>query len=300
MYLTNPDKLIFPDDGFTKTHLVGHYASVADRMVPHLAGRPLTLERYPNGIAAKGFMQKNAPDYFPEFIERVIIPRGDGEETVYPVVHDAEGLVYLANQGTVTFHIWPARLPALGRPDRVIFDVDPPEHLVEAAAPAARLIADVLGEVGLDLTPVATGSKGYHLVASILPQVDSADVAGWAQLISAIAASVHDEVLTVEFQKKNRRGRVFVDWLRNGGMGPTVAAPWSLRPLPGAPVVVPFPWADLESTPPGRWHLDTLPADMQDVLAGATVQDLRPVMEATATWAGRIGVTPTAFDRFRS
>ncbi|MFQ5966678.1 MAG: non-homologous end-joining DNA ligase [Acidimicrobiia bacterium] len=300
--VTNPTKVIFPEAGLTKADLVGHYRQVAERMVPQVAGRPLTLQRFPNGVGESGFMQKNASEYFPEFIERITVRKSEGTVT-HPVVRDPEGLAYLANQATVTFHVWTSTVDDLMRPNRVIFDLDPPEGDVDAARFAARAVGEQLDVLGLAAFPMTTGSKGYHVVAPLLPQVEIWKVDEFSQGFAALLAARHPNRLTLEFRKRERRGRVFLDWLRNR-YSATSVAPWSLRPRPDAPVSVPISWDELDEMAPDHWKLPGVfkrlaQPDPWQGLEEAAV-DLRPAAEAVAELVAEAGITLETFDRFRS
>jgi bifunctional non-homologous end joining protein LigD len=298
--ISNPDKILFPD-GFTKADLVGYYETMSGAMAPHVVERPLTLHRFPDGIQAKGFMQKNAPAYFPDSIERVEVPKRDGV-TVYPVLKDGGPIPYLANLGTITFHVWTSRRPHLDRPDRLIFDLDPPEGGWEDAGRAARLVRDWLGEIGLDAGLMTTGSKGYHVVVSITPDHGYDVVAPFAQAGAALLAHRHPDLLTDEFRIAARRGRVFVDWLRNQ-QGQTGVAAWSVRARPGAPVATPIEWNELEGTPPDRFTIrDATERIGHDPIAVAArhpnaIDDSIAVVSAMLADAG---IVLEAFDRFRS
>ncbi len=298
--VSNPDKVIFPEPGYTKADLVDHYRRVAPAMVPHMTGRPLTLHRFPSGVAAKGFMQKNAADYFPASIRRVEVPKRDGGTTTYPVVDEADDLSYLANQGTITFHAWTSRLPDLDHPDRIVFDLDPEPGDVDAARRAAGLLRAYLDDLELPTAPMTTGSNGYHLVTAIATDVHFGDAAGFARTAATVVAELHRDVLTHEFRKDKREGRVFVDWLRNQ-QGATGVVPWSLRPKPEAPVAVPFEWDELAGTPPRRWTLATVGDRLGiDPIAALAPVDLGPAMAAVATQAEELGIELEPFDRFRS
>lgn len=254
--VSHPDKVLYPADGITKGEVVDYYRTVSDAMLPHLEGRPLTLQRFPNGIDESGFMQKNAPGYFPESIERVEVPK-EGGTTVHPLCGSVEDLVYLANQNTITFHIWTARLPLLERPDRLVLDLDPPKG-GDPPREAARAAREVMEDIGLSPGIMTTGSSGYHVVALIEQEHDYDAVGRAARLLAGVVAARHPDETTTEFLKKDRAGRVFVDWLRNRWAQSTVC-PWSLRPRPGAPVAMPISWDELDDTDPQRWNLQNAP-----------------------------------------
>ena len=297
--ISNPDKLIYPDDGLTKTDLVEHYERVAEVMLPHLIGRPLTVERFPNGINAPGFMQKNAAPYFPENIGRIEIPKKDGH-TTYPILNDKEGLTYLANLGSITFHTWTTTIDDLTHPDRLIFDLDPPAGATSAARYATRAVGDLLADLGLDSAPMATGSKGFHVFTRADATVSIFDVDRLSQGVAALLAASDPDRLTTEFRVENRRGRVFVDWLRNRYRSTSVV-PWSLRPRPGAPMATPLSWDELDDTIPDSWTIGTVRErlDMADPWVRLEEANLSAAKERVETLVSEAGLTIAEFDRFR-
>jgi len=291
--ISNPDKILFPSMGLTKTDLVGHYRRFGERMMPFVAGSPLTLERYPNGIDSKGFRQKNASDHFPDYIGRVEIPKRDDGVTVYPIVDSTEGLAYLANQGTITFHPWTSRLPDLDRPDFLVLDLDPTEGDIEGVRRVATTTHAVLEEFGLESMLATSGSKGFHIWVPILADQTFDRIGTVARALAGLIAA-RDEHATTEFLKDDRAGRVFVDWLRNAP-GSSIASPWSVRAKPGAPVVTPTPWTMLDTAEPDQWSItdvDTAPA--VEMPAHQSL-DPDPIIEAAAD--GGVDLE-TSFDRF--
>ncbi len=247
------DKELFPEDHFSKGDMLLHYRSVAEAMVPHLTGRPLTMRRYPSGIADGGFFQKDASEYFPDWINIVEVPREHKEGNVhYVVCDDAATLVYLANQAAIEFHIWTSTVDDLTRPDRLVLDIDPPPGVsVATLRSIARRARDLYTELGLTPFLQATGGRGYHIVAPLDRSADFVFVRELAgDLADRIAADDPDRLTTA--QRKNRRGdRVFLDVNRNG-RGQTFVAPYSLRARPGAAVATPLDWNELSrSTPNG-------------------------------------------------
>ncbi|NNF63908.1 MAG: ATP-dependent DNA ligase [Acidimicrobiia bacterium] len=246
---SSPEKLIFPEH--TKGEVVAYYRAFAARILPHVMNRPVTLERYPAGIGAKGFMQKNAAKHFPAYIGRYEVPKRDGT-TVYPVITSADGVTYLANQGTVTFHIPTASIDE--QPDRLIIDLDPEEGDVAQVRKAALAMRLILDEVGLPPLLMTSGSKGYHLVVPLQTDRTQPNTAELAHGVAAIAAHRHPDLFTIEFLKKNRGGRVFVDWMRNTE-GATAVAPYSLRARDEAPIAMPLSWDELADTAPRSWTL---------------------------------------------
>nr|WHW29318.1 putative ATP-dependent DNA ligase [uncultured bacterium] len=295
MHVSSPEKLIFPADGFTKTDLVGHYERVGHRMIEFLAGRPLTLQRFPSGIEKKGFMQKNAGDHFPDSIGRESVPKRGGGETVYSVVDRAEDLAYLANQNTVTFHMWTSSAARPNNPDWLVIDLDPEADDLAGVRTATKIVGDLLGSFGLHGFPLATGSKGFHVWVPIDGATGFDQISEVSRALAGMAALAQPEQLTTEFLKKNRKGRVFVDWLRNGPTA-TVVVPFSLRPRPGAPVAVPLQWEELDQARPDGWKIDSL-SDRLDLDQPITPQPV-PVDEIIAAARERGVDLDTPHDRF--
>ena len=232
--VSHPDRVIYPEAGHTKADIVDHYLRVGDAMLAFLANRPLTLQRFPKGIGAKGFMQKNAGKHFPASIGRYPVPKRDGTLTNYPVVTQAIDLAYLANQGTLTFHMWTATIATPDRPDWLVIDLDPEADDLDGVRFATHAIRAVLADFGLQGFVLATGSKGFHVWVPLDGATSFGEASVATRALAGIAVARHNDELTTEFLKKNRRGRVFVDWLRNTGIA-TVVVPFSLRPRPGLP-----------------------------------------------------------------
>ncbi|HKX74612.1 MAG TPA: non-homologous end-joining DNA ligase, partial [Acidimicrobiia bacterium] len=251
--ITHPEKLLFPADGITKGQVADYYAAAAGQILPHLIDRPLTLQRFPQGIDREGFMQKNAGKGFPPFIERVKLPK-QGGTVEYPAIADEEGLLYLVNQNTITFHIPCFRASDLAHPDRMVFDLDPSQDDFPGARFGARAVADLLTELGVDSQVMTSGSKGYHVVVPLRPTIDFDQLGRFALAVALLLSLRHPKRLTIEFLKKERKGRVFIDWLRNG-FGATGVSPFSLRPQPGAPIAMPIAWGELARTDPDRHRL---------------------------------------------
>lgn len=250
---SHPERVVFPDVGVTKGDVVAYYERLAPRLLPHVAGRALTLKRYPKGTAAPGFFQKNVPAHYPASIARVEVPKKDGV-TTYPILSALEHLPYVANQGAIELHVPCARADAWETPDRVVIDLDPPPGGVEKVRRAAHLVKDALDRFGLASTPVATGSKGYHVVAPIAPTTPWDTVALTLQKLGAWLAHAHPDTLTIAFRVKARDGKVFVDWLRNAPMA-TVVAPYGLRARPRASVATPIAWDELDAIAPDAFTI---------------------------------------------
>lgn len=298
VFISSPDRVVYPDSNTTKAEAVGHYSAVGERMLPHLAGRPLTLERYPKGIAGKGFMQKNASGYFPDFIGRYEVPRADGI-TTHPVATDVAGIEYLANQNTITFHVPTATCDDFGHPDRLIIDLDPPEDSGNSARESAWATKALLDELGLESVPVATGSKGFHITVATGRDLTVPEASEFGQLAAALLSQRHPDLLTIEFRKSNRAGRVFCDWLRNR-WGATTVVPWSLRARRRPNVAVPIRWDEIAAVGPASFELGDLPAadPLQELLTDPG--DVQAAFTRIRQMAAEAGIAAEPFDRFRS
>jgi bifunctional non-homologous end joining protein LigD len=301
MEVSNADRVVFPDDGVTKGEVVAYYQLVADRMLPFIAGRALSVERFPRGIGGHGFMQKNVPDHAPEdLIGRYQVPKEDGGTTVYPVVNSAEGIAFFANLGVITFHVPPVKVDDETRPDWAIWDLDPPPDRVDLVRAAAEEMRSLLDQYRIPTMLMTSGSKGYHLRAQIQPSLEIETVSLIARGTAALAAAAHDDLLTLAFRKSDRGDRVFVDWMRNTSRSTTVA-PWSLRPRPGAPVAVPLDWEELGSVAPDQVRLPDIEERLgTDPWADSEPIDLAPVAELVQRSIEDQGIELEPFDRFRS
>jgi len=243
--VSNLDDVIFPDEGITQGDLIDVYRRLSDVMLPHLEGRPLTMQRFPDGIQEKGFYQRQAPDYFPDWIERVSVRvEGEGEDQPEVVCNDEATLVYLVDQGLVTPHIWLSRADKLHHPDKLVFDLDPPDSDFEPVRMAAEALHNLLRELGLAPFVMTTGSRGAHVVVPLDRSADFDVVRTFAKDVSGILARRHPDRLTVETRKAKRRGRLFLDYLRNAYSQNSVA-PYGVRAKPGAPVATPIDWDEL-------------------------------------------------------
>jgi bifunctional non-homologous end joining protein LigD len=243
--ITHPEKIMFPDEGITKGELASYYDAIAPVMLPHLCRRPITMERFHRGIAAPGFFQKDVSKGFPEWLERVEVPKHGG--TVHhPIVTNQEGLLWLANQNSITIHVWPSRVPNLYQPDVCIFDLDPAtEDEVDRLRAAALGLRDLLAELGLPSWIKTSGSKGFHIAVPLDGKSDFGAVARFAHVVGKIMVQRDPDNLTQEFSKADRGGRILVDTGRNG-YSATFAAAYTVRAKPGAPVSAPCTWEELE------------------------------------------------------
>jgi bifunctional non-homologous end joining protein LigD len=242
--ITHPEKLMFPDDGITKGELALYYEAIAPYMLPHLRGRPITMERYHRGISSKGFFQKDVTKGFPPWLERVEVPKKGG--TVHhPVAADVRSLLWLANQNTVTPHVWTSRAPDLFHPDICVFDLDPSDDDPHEVRAAALRLRDLLAELGLRGWVKTSGSKGFHIAVPLDRKAEFGEIERFAFQVGKTMVSRDPARLTQEFSKADRGGRILVDTARNG-YSATFAAAYAVRARPGAPVSAPCTWDEIE------------------------------------------------------
>jgi bifunctional non-homologous end joining protein LigD len=242
--ISRPEKVLFPEDGITKGELIEYYARVAPHMLPHLRDRPLTLERYPNGIGTKRFFQKEVSSYFPKWIRTVTVPKVGGTVT-HVVCNDTATLVYIANQACVTPHIFLSRTDKLDVPDQMIFDLDPQGEDFELVRSTAFAFKELLDEVQLPAYLKTTGSRGLHLAVPLQRREGYDAVRGFARELAAIIVAQAPKERTMEPLKANRGTRVFIDTNRNG-YAQLVAPSYAVRARKGAPISVPLEWDELK------------------------------------------------------
>jgi bifunctional non-homologous end joining protein LigD len=241
--ITHPEKVLFPEDGITKGDLANYYEAMAPLILPYLRGRPVTMERYPAGIGKKGFWQKDVSTGFPEWLERVEVPKKGGV-VHHPIVTDARSLLWVTNQNTITQHVWTSRVPDLEHPDICVFDLDPSQDDPASVRAAAIGLRDLLEELTLPSWIKTTGSKGFHIVVPLDGKSDMAQVVRFANAVGALLVSHAPDHLTQEFNKTDRRGRIYVDTGRNG-YSATFAAAYTVRAKRGAPVSAPCTWDEV-------------------------------------------------------
>lgn len=243
--LSNPDKVIFPDAGITKKGLVEYYQKISSHILPFLEDRPMMLHRYPNGIGDKDFYQKETPDYFPGWIKTIgVRVKGEGDNQ-HLVNCDSEAtLVYLANQACITPHVWLSKKQDLDRPDRMIFDLDPPEGNFDLVRSGAKDMKRLFDDLGITAFAMTTGSKGIHVVVPLDGKARFGTVRDFAKKVATVLANDHPDKYTTETLKEKRKGRLFLDYLRNS-YGQTAVAPYSLRARKNAPVATPLSWDEV-------------------------------------------------------
>jgi bifunctional non-homologous end joining protein LigD len=244
--ISHPDKILFPVDGITKAELASYYEMIAPAMLPHLRRRPITMERYHRGIGSEGFFQKDVVKGFPEWLERVEVPKKEG--TVHhPIANDTRSLLWLANQNSITIHVWASRAPKLYYPDVCVFDLDPSvEDDLVGLRFAAVSLRNLLAELGLPSWVKTTGSKGFHLAVPLDGKADAGVVARFAHAVGRLFVKSHPDLLTREFKKVDRGSKILVDTGRND-YSATFAAAYTVRAKNGAPVSAPCTWEEVES-----------------------------------------------------
>jgi bifunctional non-homologous end joining protein LigD len=239
--VTHAERVIGGD--ITKGDVVAYYNDVAELMLPELRRRALTLERFTKGLEGGGFYQKHAQKHYPAWIDRATL--GGKTKVTYPVCDSARAVVYFANQGGIAFHIWTSRVETPAAPDVVVFDLDPPENGFEMVRVTARLLEKTLGELALPAFVKTTGSKGLHVVAPLDGKDTYATVEKLTSAIAKQLTTQYPELLTTEFYKKDRKGRLFLDTMRNAP-GATFVAPYSLRGKPHLPLSAPIAWNEVD------------------------------------------------------
>ncbi|HEX8655473.1 MAG TPA: non-homologous end-joining DNA ligase [Allosphingosinicella sp.] len=255
--LTSPDKILWPEQGVTKSELADYYLAVAEFMLPHVARRPVTMVRCPAGAEKKCFYQRHAASGVLPQLKEVPIP---GFDEPYLYIEDAAGLIAMVQMGTLEIHPWGVTVERPDRPDRIVFDLDPDEGLGFADVVRATLeVRERLAALGLESFVKTTGGKGLHIVLPIEPVADWRAAKAFAKSFSeAMAADSPDRYLT-RISKAERSGRIFIDYLRNDPTS-TAVGPYSTRSRPGAPVATPLDWEEVtEDLDPRRFDVATVP-----------------------------------------
>lgn len=244
--LTNPDKIMYPGTEITKAHLVAYYAAVADRMLPHLKNRPMSLVRDTDGELAKTFFQKHQLPGMPKTLKSGELTKMKGTESRVLWIEDLSGLVGGVQMNTLEFHVWGSDRHNPDLPERMVFDIDPDEGLdFGHVKQAATDIRDILGAIGLQSWPLVSGGKGIHVVVPLVPKADWLEVKSFCQNFAELLARTEPQRFVANMSKARRKGRMFLDYLRNG-QGSTAICPWSTRARAGATVAVPVTWQELE------------------------------------------------------
>ena len=243
--LSRLDKTLFPESGLTKRDLIDYYGRIADTALPHYRDRPLTMQRFPDGIGSDGFFEKSIPDHFPDWIDRVRLEKQDGAVT-YVVANEKATLVYLANQACITPHLGLARCSKPRHPDRLIFDLDPSDDDFAKVRSAALALRSLLDDLGLTSFVQTTGSRGLHVLVPLDRSSTFETTREFARAVAARIAGDAPDERTTEQRKSQRGQRVFIDCLRNA-YGQTGVAPYAVRALERAPVATPLRWKEVET-----------------------------------------------------
>jgi bifunctional non-homologous end joining protein LigD len=272
--ITNPKKVFWPDEGYTKGDLIAYYEAVAPLLLPYLRQRPVVLTRYPDGITGKSFFQKDAPEFVPASVRTERIYSKDAEREIdYFIVNDVETLRYIINLGTIPLHLWSSRLGSLDRPDWLILDLDPKGAPFADVVKVARRLHEILDELDLPNYVKTSGATGLHVLIPLGARYTHEEARTFARLLAMLGVQAAPEIATIARPIRARGGKVYIDFAQNGH-GRTIVAPFSVRPLPGAPVSCPLRWAQVTARlDPSRLTIKTIPKQFE------TVQDpLAPVL----------------------
>ncbi len=225
-------------------------------MLPHLRGRPVNMERFPDGIDGVTFYEKKLPKHFPDWVHSVEVTTSEGTQR-QPVVDDRRSLVYLAQQACLTPHTWLCRATALEKPDQLVFDLDPSDDSLAKTRRATRLTSDLLTSIGLKSYLKTTGSRGYHVMVPLRPSLSFDDVRAFARQCAERLVEAHPDLLTLEHRKAKRGDRVYLDLDRNA-YGQTAVPAYAVRARPGAPVSTPITWAELSRVKPAQFTITSV------------------------------------------
>ncbi|HEV8454794.1 MAG TPA: DNA ligase D [Gemmatimonadales bacterium] len=282
---TNVKKIFWPDDGYTKGDLIDYYRTISPWMLPYLADRPVVLTRYPDGIAGKSFFQKDAPGFVPDWIRTERMWSEQAERDIdYFVCDDEASLLYLINMGTIPLHIWASRTAKIDRPDWCVLDLDPKDAPFSDVIKVARTMHALCEEIGLPNLVKTSGSSGLHVLIPLGCQCRYDEARSLGELLARLVTAELPEISTVTRQVSRRGGKVYIDYLQIGA-GRLIVAPFSVRPLPGAPVSMPLRWSEVKDGLDIRsFTIKTAPARMQKLKR----DPLREVLEEEPDLAGAL------------
>jgi bifunctional non-homologous end joining protein LigD len=245
--LTNLDKVLWPDDGFTKGDLITYYRNVAPLLLPYLRNRPESLHRHPNGISGKAFFQKDMPAHIPGWLQTVDVESGSQGKTIrYLLCQDEATLVYMANLACIEINPWNSSLPDLERPDYTVVDLDPHEIGFDAVVKTALVVRDVLDELGVAGYPKTSGATGIHIFIPLGGKYDSDQAKQFAEVVATLVHRRLPNITSLERSPARRVGKIYVDFLQNRD-GQTLASAYSVRPKPGATVSTPLRWEEINT-----------------------------------------------------
>ena len=270
--ITHPDKVLFPKDGITKGDLANYYRDVSEFLLPYLRDRPVTLQRWPEGITKFSFFEKQVPKGAPDFVRTTEQPKaGKRSLTSYVICDDVQTLLWMANLGAITLHVWMSRIGSIDHPDYALFDLDPFEGCtMRTLGRVAIAVKETLGEIGLEPLVKTTGGKGLHVIVPLAPSYSYEQVRDFGELVARRVHDVTPESVTLERMKQKRtQGTVYMDWVQLG-QGKTLVPPFVVRARDGAPVSMPIAWSEVETlaassakdTPSAlaKWNVKNVPA----------------------------------------
>ncbi len=291
--VTNLKKVFWPDEGYTKGDLIAYYETVAPFLLPYLRDRPVVLTRYPDGIKGKSFFQKDAPEFAPDWVRTERIYSKDAERDIdYFIVNDADTLRYVANMGTIPLHLWSSRLGSLDRPDWLVLDLDPKGAPFTDVVKVAREIHRILDDLELPNYVKTSGATGLHVLVPLGARYTHEEARTFARLLATLGAQATPDIATLARPIRSREGKVYIDFGQNGH-GRTIVAPYSVRPLPGAPASCPLQWTEVTSRlDPARFTIKTLPARINK-----TGDPLATVLTGSVDMAGAITRIETSLGR---
>jgi len=263
--LSNLDKVLWPEDGYTKGELINYYVQVSPYLLPHLSGRPLVLTRFPNGIHSKSFYQKNAPDYLPEWIRTFSWYSSDSQRDInFIVAEEPATLAWLANQACIEMHPWLSSIHSLDYPDFVVIDLDPSQgSSYQDVIDIALVVKELLDNLDLRSYPKTSGSEGLHIYIPIINSYTYEQVRKFAQVVAALVVEVLPHIATIERTVKMRGSKVYVDYLQNA-LGKTLSSVYSVRPRTGAPVSTPLLWEEVPQVTPAQFTIKTIIPRLQE------------------------------------
>jgi DNA ligase D len=288
---TNPDKVFFPEPGWTKGDLIRYYVDVAEQALPHVRGRPFHMKRFTNGVDGESFHQKRVPKGHPDYVDDVFVQFPSGHSTVFAVLRDAAGLAWVANLGCIELHTWHSRVPEIERPDYLLIDLDPTsDGQWRLVREIALVVREVLDELGLPSYPKTSGATGLHVLAPIAPELVFPEVRRLAKAIAEeVERRVDDQAVATTTWRVADRVGVFVDFGQNA-RDRTIASAYSVRPTADARVSAPLRWDEVAEVDPAAFTLGTMRdriAQAGDPMAGMWVDppSLRPLFD-------RLGLEP--------
>lgn len=264
--ISNPGKILFPQSKITKKEVVDYYTLAWPFMKPHLKDRPVSLQRYPEGINGESFFQKEVPHYFPDYIDRTNVNQPDEVVKEDAIINNLDSLIYIVNLASIPIHTWQSRRDKLDYPDQVIWDLDPSVEDFESVRTGAKLLKYMLEELGLQVWLKSSGSKGLHLTVPVKPEFTFTEVKEFTRSVSEYMAAKIPQLFTTEIRKNKRNGKILIDFLRNG-YGHTAVVPYSVRPIEKAPVAAPITWEELEDKKfhPQYFNIRNMPARFEEV-----------------------------------